>query len=109
MRVIVVAAVAVLGMLAGCSPDVRAEEYPQNCSRASDCAVVASGDPCGCACPNSALRSDAQADFDRDFAAAQRWCNPLAGQCQADCIGATAECSAGTCVARMNGTSDGGI
>lgn len=85
---------------AACRREIAAQDYPRTCTTASDCVLVASGDPCGCSCPSSAIRADAEADYRRDWEAAQRWCNPLAGQCLADCVAFTAECSTGTCVAR---------
>lgn len=99
----------------GCpSTQIAAAAYDRTCTADADCVVVAEGDACGCLCPNTAIRADQEDAYDADLAAAQRRCNPLAGQCAADCVGGDAVCTTGTCQIRFlslltdAGTADGG-
>ncbi|MCA2982085.1 MAG: hypothetical protein INH41_05315 [Myxococcaceae bacterium] len=66
---------------------------------AADCAVVFSGDLCGCVCPNDAINVSDKLRYDADARAGTARCAPTRAQCVADCIAMTASCQAGRCVA----------
>lgn len=90
----------VLGLALGCGPPgLQASRYGQQCTVASDCTAVFSGDVCtGCGCSNDAINVADKPRYDADARAYTALCSPFRPRCLADCIVQTPACQAGRCV-----------
>lgn len=81
-----------------------AKDYPQKCDTDYGCTLVTQGEVCGCpGCPNAAIASSAQTQWDADRSKID--CGPPPPQptpCPAiDCVQMLASCGDGLCYARQ--------
>jgi hypothetical protein len=81
-------------------PPLKASEYNQSCTFATDCAPVADGQTCGCqGCGGTgAVNVSDRQRFDADYAARRAMCPPSHELCpDVDCRHPSVYCNAGTC------------
>lgn len=76
------------------APDIRASDYDQTCTSASDCAVIQEGSGC-CGCGNAAINKKDLTRYQADAKRRREACGGKA--CAVDCQISTPTCVAGTC------------
>lgn len=85
-------------MLAACAADttISLAGFDKSCAEDADCAVVTSGDICGCNCGNDAINRAGLARYQAELQDKQMHCPGPGMAC--DCVFNAAGCTQGQCV-----------
>jgi len=89
---------------------IHASDYDTHCAAATDCAIVADGDLCGCiGCGNTAINKADVSKFDSDTRSLRSQCSGPSQICPGACLYSEVTCTAGTCGAcHAPGCTDAG-
>ncbi len=89
---------------------VRATDFSQSCTVASDCVAVYSGDQCApCQCPNAAIATSQASSYASKSTQAKASCGDTGNiSCGAPCPATTTLCAGGKCSIAIGIAADGG-
>jgi hypothetical protein len=93
-----------VALVAACSSsstnhEIVASDYDQACTKDSDCIAVAVGADgcCGLPCPNAAINSSSNAQYEEDVATRRETCDPALPCIGVPCSKYAAICTKGLC------------